>query len=195
MRERAAPASDTGSSTSSSRSGTSVKATLQKRRQSEWQDNSLPAETKGTEYGIGIDFHQAETKGIGDKKHNHLQAKNKAENKAKTKGTGIKDSGKQSNYLQGETGGKKQNQAKTKGGDKSKGIGVEFHQAETGKNRTRPRPRVRALASTSTRPRPAPRPRTRPRPRAPASRTARHRHRHRIPPGRDRHQGREQGLD
>ena len=82
-RKRAA--SNTGSSTSSSRSGTSVKATLQKRRrQNGWQDDTLQAETQGTEYGIGDDFHQAETKGIGDKNHNHLQPKNKAENKAET---------------------------------------------------------------------------------------------------------------
>ena len=44
----------------------------------------LQAETQGAEYGIGDDFHQAETKGIGDKNHNHLQPKNKAENKAET---------------------------------------------------------------------------------------------------------------
>ena len=78
-RKRAA--SDTGSSTSSSRSGTSVKATLQKRRrQNGWQVDTL----QGTEYGIGDNFHQAKTKGIGNKNHNHLQPKNKAENKAET---------------------------------------------------------------------------------------------------------------
>ena len=46
-------------------------------------------------------------------------------------GTGVKDSEKQSDSLQAETGGEEQNQAKTKGGDKNKGIGSDFHQAET----------------------------------------------------------------
>ena len=65
-RKRAA--SDTGSSTSSSRSGTSIKATLKRRRrQSGRHDDTLQANTKGTEYGSGVDFHKAETKDTGVK--------------------------------------------------------------------------------------------------------------------------------
>ena len=81
--------------------------------------------------GIGVDINQPETRGIGDKNHNHLHAKTKAENKAETKGTGVKDCKKQSDSLQAETGGEEQNQAKAKGGVKNEGIGVDFHQAET----------------------------------------------------------------
>ena len=119
-RKRAA--SDTGSSTSSSRNGTSVKATQQRRRPRGRQDNCLQAKAKNTE-----------GKDTQEKRELKAETRGEEQNEAKAKRGVFK------NYVGNKQGAKKYqdgigdfHQAKTKAtGDDFEGTGDDLHQAET----------------------------------------------------------------